>query len=160
MNPRPSDYKSDALPTELRQLKARRGSFRERCSHRKSGVRESNPCKSAWKADARPLGQPRTTRRRTIPLPQPLYGTGVSAVNLPGRQLASTGFHLLQFRRSSLRAARTGHVSACAMRNDREPLRSEISAENSFSRSYKNLIWMSRRSSNSRSSSTSCSPSV
>ena len=24
-----------------------------------SGVRESNPCKSAWKADARPLGQPR-----------------------------------------------------------------------------------------------------
>jgi hypothetical protein len=24
-----------------------------------SGVRESNPCKSAWKADAQPLGQPR-----------------------------------------------------------------------------------------------------
>src|ERR1051325_579915 len=24
-----------------------------------SGVRDSNPCKSAWKADARPLGQPR-----------------------------------------------------------------------------------------------------
>src|SRR5580698_4110985 len=24
-----------------------------------SGVRDSNPCKSAWKADAQPLGQPR-----------------------------------------------------------------------------------------------------
>src|SRR5208337_1144657 len=51
-NPRPSDYKSDALPTELR----RPGSESRRLW---SGVRESNPCKSAWKADARPLGQPR-----------------------------------------------------------------------------------------------------
>ena len=37
LNPRPSDYKSDALPTELRQLKAR-----QRCPIlRKSGLRES-----------------------------------------------------------------------------------------------------------------------
>ena len=31
--------------------------------HGWSGVRESNPCKSAWKADAQPLGQPRARNR-------------------------------------------------------------------------------------------------
>ena len=30
-----------------------------------SGVRDSNPCKSAWKADAQPLGQPRDDSDRT-----------------------------------------------------------------------------------------------
>jgi hypothetical protein len=44
-----------------------------------SGVRESNPCKSAWKADAQPLGQPRALHRK--PLPEPLYGTAANGVN-------------------------------------------------------------------------------
>ena len=35
-----------------------------------SGVRDSNPCKSAWKADARPLGQPRASYILAAPGPQ------------------------------------------------------------------------------------------
>jgi hypothetical protein len=130
LNPRPSDYKSDALPTELRQLETiaklpNPEHILPRCPMRKqrqtrstprkrrpnwtarppnqtrwnviaakpgtnptsttgtasarswpikrriesgewSGVRESNPCKSAWKADAQPLGQPRATAIATI----------------------------------------------------------------------------------------------
>src|ERR1700677_523703 len=51
-------------------------------ARRKSGVRESNPCKSAWKADAQPLGQPHALIER---LPQPLYGTPANRVNLTKR---------------------------------------------------------------------------
>src|SRR3984957_8515453 len=91
-----------------------------------SGVRESNPCKSAWKADARPLGQPRAT---------------ISATDTIVRNGGEWG----QFGRSSLRTARAGHVSAWPMRNEGERTKPAISDENCISRSYRNLICASRR---------------
>ncbi len=88
----------------------------------KSGVRESNPCKSAWKADAQPLGQPRTRSNTTATIV---------------RNRGERG----QFRdRTSFFAARPGHVNKWPSRNDRERSSPLIIDENLSSRSYKNLI--------------------
>ena len=56
LNPRPSDYKSDALPTELRQL------TRLQPLLAWSGRRESNPQPTAWKAVTLPLSYSRSGR--------------------------------------------------------------------------------------------------
>ncbi len=65
LNPRPSDYKSDALPTELRQhstgAEIRRGAAGGAAGSiiSWSGRRESNPQPTAWKAVTLPLSYSR-----------------------------------------------------------------------------------------------------
>ena len=86
LNPRPSDYKSDALPTELRQP----GKLFILAEFSWSGRRESNPQPTAWKAVTLPLSYSRSSpaHSRSFPSQQPAWPS-ISIVRKqePGGQL-------------------------------------------------------------------------